>query len=159
MWVMIEKLRMWSMLAAIGFRAPQLGRTTTKSLRWRLISRSDVKARRAVPKPKKRHVESVTRLPTKRMATACWDFIVVKTARLQTAPLLDFFSLQAANRIIYQQDIHKALWMSWGLFQPVRFIAQSGRSDTVQSQIVAICNSNQPPIPNVSNHQLADDLK
>jgi len=88
------------------------------------------------------------------MATACWDFIVVKTARLQTAPLLDFFSLQAANRIFYQQDIHKALWMSWGLFQPVRFIAQTGRSDTAKSQIVAICNSNRPSIPNVSNHQL-----
>jgi hypothetical protein len=41
-------------------------------------------------KVKKRHVESVTRLPTKRMATACWDFIVVKRGWLQTAPLLDF---------------------------------------------------------------------
>jgi hypothetical protein len=77
-------------------------------------SRSDVKGRRPVLKLKKRHVESMTRLPTKRMATACWDFIVVKRAGLQTAPLLDFSSLQAANRISYQQDINKHLWTGWG---------------------------------------------
>jgi len=51
----------------------------------RLISRSDVKAQRAVPEPKKRHVETVTRLPTKRMATACWAFIVAKWPELKTA--------------------------------------------------------------------------
>ena len=48
-------------------------------------------------RPKKRHVESMTRLPTKRMATACWDFIVVKTPRAQAAPRLDFSTLQRAN--------------------------------------------------------------
>ncbi|MDP9043211.1 MAG: hypothetical protein M3O01_00240 [Pseudomonadota bacterium] len=63
---------------------------------------------------KKRHVESMTRLPTKRLATACWDFIVVKRGRLQTAPVLDFLSLQGANSKNYQQVIHKSLWMSWG---------------------------------------------
>jgi hypothetical protein len=51
------------------------------------------------------------------------------------------------------------LWMSWGLFQPVQFIAQTGRSDTVQSEIVAICNSNRRSIQYVSNHQLTGDLK
>jgi hypothetical protein len=56
----------------------------------------------------------MTRLPTKRLATACWDFIVVKRDRLQTAPLLDFSSLQHANMKIYQQVINKLLWMSWG---------------------------------------------
>jgi len=131
------------MLGDVFLRVPQPESQRRQSLRGRLISRSDVKACKAVPNAKKRHVESVTRLPTKRMATACWDFIVVKTARLQTAPLLDFFSLQAANRIIYQQDIHKPLWMSWGLFQPPRFIAQTGRSDVFKSKIVAICNSNR----------------
>src|SRR5260221_2765375 len=70
--------------------------------------------RRAVPETKKRHVESMTRLPTKRLATACWDFIVVKRGWLQTAPLLDFSSLQCANTKIHQQVIHKCLWMSWG---------------------------------------------
>jgi hypothetical protein len=63
---------------------------------------------------KKRHVESMTRLPTKRMATACWDFIVVKRALLQTAPLLDFLSLQSSNRISHQQLIHNVLWTGWG---------------------------------------------
>jgi hypothetical protein len=41
-------------------------------------------------------------------------FIVVKRARLQTAPLLDFSPLHAANIKIYQQLIHNHLWMSWG---------------------------------------------
>jgi hypothetical protein len=77
-------------------------------------SQSDVKARSAVLNIKKRHVESMTRLPTKRMATACWDFIVFKRGPLQTAPLLDFSPLQAANTKINQQVIHNCLWMSWG---------------------------------------------
>jgi hypothetical protein len=41
-------------------------------------------------------------------------FIVVKRAWLQTAPLLDFSSLQPANSKMYQQLIHKSLWMAWG---------------------------------------------
>jgi hypothetical protein len=41
-------------------------------------------------------------------------FIVVKRAWLQTAPLLDFSSLRAANIKMYQQLIHNYLWMSWG---------------------------------------------
>jgi hypothetical protein len=92
------------------------GNKTAKPFQRKLISRSDVKGRRPVLKLKKRHVESLTRLPTKRLATACWDFIVVKTTELQTAPLLDLWSLQAANTIIYQQVIHKCLWTAWGQF-------------------------------------------
>jgi hypothetical protein len=56
----------------------------------------------------------MTRLPTKRLATACWDFIVVKRGSLKTAPVLDFLSLQGANSKNHQQVIHKWLWMSWG---------------------------------------------
>jgi hypothetical protein len=63
----------------------------------KLTSRADVKARSAVLQLKKRHVERLTRLPTKRMATACWAFIVAKRPALETAPLLDFSPLQAAN--------------------------------------------------------------
>jgi hypothetical protein len=81
-----------------------------------------------VPKTKKRHVERLTRLPTKRLATACWDFIVVKTAGLQTAPLLDFSSLQAANTKIHTQVIHKVLWMSWGQFGEPFVVAGIGES-------------------------------
>jgi hypothetical protein len=80
----------------------------------RLISRSDVKARRAVSETKKRHVERLTRLPTKRMATACWAFIVAKSTALETAPLLDFSSLQATNIEIHPQLIHKSMWTAWG---------------------------------------------
>src|SRR5450631_1008136 len=77
-------------------------------------SRSDCVGRTARQNIKKRHVESMTRLPTKRLATACWDFIVVKRGGLQTAPVLDFLPLQRANSKIYEQVIHKCLWMSWG---------------------------------------------
>jgi len=63
---------------------------------------------------KKRHVEVVTRLPTKRMATACWAFIVAKSTLLETAPLLDFFSLRAANIENHPQDIHKSMWTACG---------------------------------------------
>jgi hypothetical protein len=48
------------------------------------------------------------------MATACWGFIVAKSTRLETAPLLDFASLQVTNTKIYQQVIHKWLWIGWG---------------------------------------------
>jgi len=74
----------------------------------------DVKARSAALKLKKRHVEIVTRLPTKRMATACWAFIVAKSTPLETAPLLDFSPLRAANIKNRPQDIHKSMWTSWG---------------------------------------------
>jgi hypothetical protein len=71
---------------------------TAKPFQRKLISRSDVKARSAVLKLKKRHVEVVTRLPTERLATACWAFIVVKRTGLEPAPVLVFRSLQRANR-------------------------------------------------------------
>jgi hypothetical protein len=83
-------------------------------------------AKRAVLKLKKRHVKSLTRLPTKRMATACWAFIVVKTTRLETAPMLDFSSLQAANSENHPQIVHNALWMGWGLLRCPVFVAETG---------------------------------
>ncbi|HET9630565.1 MAG TPA: hypothetical protein VFP14_13890 [Novosphingobium sp.] len=88
--------------------------TTAEPLQRKLTSRSDVKAQSAVLKLKKRHVERVTRLPTKRMATACWAFIVAKRTPPETAPALHFASLQPANRDFHPQLIHKALWSSWG---------------------------------------------
>jgi hypothetical protein len=48
------------------------------------------------------------------MATACWDFIVATRPGLETAPLLDFLPLQAANMKFHAQNIHKRLWSSWG---------------------------------------------
>jgi hypothetical protein len=85
-------------------------------LQRKLTSRSDVKARSAVLKLKKRHVERLTRLPTKCLATACWDFIVAKTPRLETAPLLDFTPLHTTNTNSYQHVINISLWSSWGYF-------------------------------------------
>ena len=84
----------------------------------RLTSRSDVKAKSALQsdalKLKKRHVELLTRLPTKRLATACWGLILTKTTPLQAAPVLDFFALQVTNRAFHPQIIHNCLWMCWG---------------------------------------------
>src|SRR5690349_8665085 len=43
-----------------------------------------------------------TRLPTKRMATACWAFIVAKRASREAAPLLVFRPLRRSNiRTLY----------------------------------------------------------
>jgi hypothetical protein len=94
-------------------------------LQRKLTSCGDVKARSAVLKLKKRHVERVTRLPTKRMATACWAFIVAKRASLQAAPLLDFGALRVTNRTISQQLIHKALWTPWGYSRRPLFRAKT----------------------------------
>jgi hypothetical protein len=66
-----------------------------------------VKARTAGPETKKRHVEVVTRLPTERLATACWAFIVAKSIALEAAPMLDFGPLRAANRKSHQQLVHR----------------------------------------------------
>jgi hypothetical protein len=41
-------------------------------------------------------------------------FIVAKSTPRETAPLLDFLSLQAANMTFYTQNIHKWLWAFWG---------------------------------------------
>jgi hypothetical protein len=86
---------------------------TAEPFQRKLISRSDVKARSAVLKLKKRHVEEMTRLPTKRMATACWDFIVAKSTLPRPAPVLVFRSLQGTNRpnpsTTYQQNIQSFL--------------------------------------------------
>jgi hypothetical protein len=80
-----------------------------------------VKTQGAVLKPKKRHVETLTRLPTKRMATACWDFIVAKSTPPEPAPMLDFSSLQGANMDFHPQVMHKDLWMAWGYFSELLF--------------------------------------
>ena len=94
--------------------------TTAQPLRRTLTSRSEVKRGEATRREtKKRHVERMTRLPTKRMATACWDFIVAKRTLRKVAPMLDFSSLQDANRDFNPQIIHICLWMCWGQFCPL----------------------------------------
>ena len=77
-------------------RRPSTTVVPVATLRRRSAVRFQARRRRRA-RPKKRHVESMTRLPTKRMATACWVFIVVKTPRPQVAPRLDFSTLQRAN--------------------------------------------------------------
>jgi hypothetical protein len=66
---------------------------------------------------KKRHVQSETRLPTKRMATACWAFIVVKSPPLQAAYLLGLRPLRGANSKIYPQLINIVARTPWHHFR------------------------------------------
>ncbi|MDE2627638.1 MAG: hypothetical protein KGL99_10850 [Burkholderiales bacterium] len=101
----------------------------------------------------------MTRLPTKRLATACWDFIVVKRARPQTAPLLDFLSLQHANKEIYAQVIHKSLWMSWGQFLHPHFVAKISKSRPKTALIVAAGGGNPAWFKNVSVHKLETPIR
>src|SRR4029079_8342880 len=68
--------------------------------------------------PKKRHVEEMTRLPTKRMATACWDFIVFKSPLRKASRGLDFSALQGANTIFVHRKSTKACGRPGGKFQP-----------------------------------------
>jgi hypothetical protein len=84
-----------------------------------------VKPRSGVSKSKKRHVEVVTRLPTKRMATACWAFIVAKSTPPKTAPMLDFSSLQGTNKQIHQQLIHKSCGCAGDRRSPFDFTVQA----------------------------------
>jgi hypothetical protein len=106
----------------------------------------------ALQEIKKRHVERVTRLPTKRMATACWAFIVAKSTRRETAPLLDFSSLQRANSENYQQVVHKCLWTTWGQFQYVPFVAATGRKRPVDGSILPSARFNPTFGRDVSRH-------
>src|SRR5687767_1278661 len=109
MWAMIEKLRMWSM-QSVQQRAAEGTAAKAAAVKAQIAKRCE--GRKAVPQPKKRHVQNETRLPTKRMATACWAFIVAKSTLRKSAPMLVFRSLQGANRTQsstgYQQACHKA---------------------------------------------------
>jgi hypothetical protein len=87
------------------------------------MSRSGVKARRAVPHIKKRHVKPVTRLPTKNVWQLLrWAFIVATSTSLETAPLLGFASLQRANNEIHAHVIHNRLWASCGRYLSSRLL-------------------------------------
>jgi hypothetical protein len=92
----------------------EAGDTAIKSLQQQPASLRDGATRCGVSRSKKRHVELLTRLPTKRLATACWAFIVAKRPKPETAPLLDFLPLRVANNDFHPQVIHKCLWVNWG---------------------------------------------
>jgi hypothetical protein len=98
---------MWSIECLLRATA---GDKTAKPFQRKLTSRSDVLGLQARATAKKRHVQNETRLPTKRMATACWAFIVAKSTLRKSAPVLVFRSLQGANRsrysTAYQQACH-----------------------------------------------------
>jgi hypothetical protein len=136
--------------------------STATPLHGKLISRSDVKARRAVLDIKKRHVEEVTRLPTKGMATACWAFIVAKSIGRETAPALVFRPLQAANKDFLPQLIHKFLWIACGSNPTVtggrRFRRQTPPSGARQGQILAVGANNLGDPTKVSRRQLSETV-
>ena len=106
--------------AAMTCRHRWAGAATARPLRRRLISRSDVKAAKRRARSQKKGTSNPTRLPTKRMATACWAFIVAKSTAPKAAPMLDFCSLQRANKenlsTYYQQSAVDGLGIfSWRL--------------------------------------------
>jgi hypothetical protein len=91
---------------------------------------------------KKRRVEEWTRLPTKRMATACWAFIVAKATSAKAAPMLVFSSLQGTNKENYQQVIHKAVWMAWGHFNRFKLRARHALNLFEPPQIICAVSGN-----------------
>jgi hypothetical protein len=50
----------------------------------------------------------------KTYGTACWAFIVAKSTGPKAAPMLEFRSLQRANKKFHPHIIHKGLWTVWG---------------------------------------------
>jgi hypothetical protein len=85
---------------------------TAVAVKAHIAQRCEGPKGRAATKKKARRTP--TRLPTKRMATACWAFIVAKSTAPKAAPMLDFCSLQRANKKFYPHIINKALWTEWG---------------------------------------------
>jgi hypothetical protein len=124
------------------------GVKTAKPFQRKLISRSDVKARSAVLKLKKRHVECLTRLPTERLATACWAFIVVKTIGLKAAPVLVFGPLRCANMESCQQDIHRSVRLLEGSGKGHRVLPiPPVKKDAIALILAAVrCNRDQTRI-------------
>jgi hypothetical protein len=95
-----------------------------------------------VRKQKKGTSKLMTRLPTKRMATACWAFIVVKRTPLETAPLLDFFRCSVPTAKNHPQVIHKALWMIWGQISDPSLLTHHARQ-AGQDGVNCICLTTQ----------------
>jgi hypothetical protein len=66
------------------------------------IAMRDEKARKrhaeAKNSGKKKARQVATRLPTERLATACWDISIFKRTAWEPASLLDFCSLQRSDR-------------------------------------------------------------
>ena len=118
-----------------------------KPLHGRLISRSDVKARSAVPDIKKRHVELMTRLPTERLATACWAFIVAKTSWPKPAPLLVYRPLLGSNMKIYPQSIHRFGVARSGVRVVTRYTKKSGVKVTFPRSILVAAVANRARCP------------
>src|SRR3954451_21851617 len=74
----------------VGLTVRRIGRRHAHRVGAGHASGADAGRNGPSPRLKKRHVQRETRLPTKRMATACWAFIVVKRPAGETASLLGF---------------------------------------------------------------------
>jgi hypothetical protein len=111
----------------------------------RCKSRHDAMCRAPAQQAKKRRVQEETRLPTKRMATACWAFIVAKSIPWKAAPMLDFASLWGTNKESYKQIINKSLCVRWGQLHPRSFIVSTTSNPGLRSQILASRPTNLRP--------------
>jgi hypothetical protein len=91
---------------------------------------------------KKRRVERATRLPTKDMATACWEFIVAKSNRPEPAPMLVFRPLQGANSKSYQQIMNRLAGPPEGIFRAAVGGPKAGPNTLVRCPILALDTGN-----------------
>jgi hypothetical protein len=91
---------------------------------------------------KKRRVERATRLPTKDMATACWEFIVAKSNRPEPAPMLVFRPLQGANSKSYQQIMNRLVWAPEGIFRAAVSAPKVEPNILIQCPILALHTGN-----------------
>jgi hypothetical protein len=111
-------------------------------LQRKLTSQRDVKARSAMLELKKRHVETVTRLPTKRMATACWAFIVAKSTLRETAPMLHFCPLQSTNIEFHPQVVHNVCGSPGDSYKAGSVRAASGIKASAPDAILYVGRNN-----------------
>jgi hypothetical protein len=107
---MIEKLRMWFIESVIAARPASCAALEATNAVFVALACSCCAwaarqaSRQAGWNQKKGASKWVTRLPTERLATACWAFIVAKTTGWEPASLLDFRPLQRSDRLMLSTD-------------------------------------------------------
>jgi hypothetical protein len=120
---MIEKLRMWSIESNWGAEPAELRMLWARcgladlngsSKRMSGAFRAPDQEKNASTRGEKKARRRVDAPSNKTYGNCCWAFIVATASLPPPAPTLVFSSLQGTNRKIYQQLIHKAVWMSWG---------------------------------------------
>ena len=102
----------------------------------------------------------MTRLPTERLATACWDFIVAKRTPPEPAPVLVFGPLRTSNRESYQQLVNSLLQPVEGCRDRQICAIQSTVKAERSRKILALEWANRTPEQiEVKGHSLFDAIR